>query len=87
MKIAWVIVIVSALTDFVITLATGLTAAMLATGSATMPNKATWLICVLGGAVQGARTVQQALKATPETSAALRGDESVVETKTVVKTP
>lgn len=77
----------SALTDFVITMATGLTAAMLANGTATMPSKATWLVCMLGGTIQAARTFQQALKATPETSAALRGDASVVETTTVVKTP
>lgn len=87
MKIAWLIVTVSALTDFVITVATGIMAVMQATGATEMPSRSTWLVCVLGGSVQAARTVQQALKATPETSAALRGDASVVETTTVVKTP
>lgn len=87
MKIAWTVLLISSMTDFVITLGTGLTTAMLATGAAAMPTKAVWLVCVLAGSVQAARTIQQALKATPETAAALKGDVSRVETTTVVKTP
>lgn len=87
MRVAWTILLISALTDFIITMATGLTAAMLTTGTAMMPSKATWLVCMLGGAMQAARTIQGALKSTPETAAALKGDVSRVETTTVVKTP
>lgn len=84
MKIAWTILLISAFTDFVITVATGVTAVMTATGSAEMPSDAAWLVCALGGAVQAARTIQQALKTSPEVSAALKGN-AVVET-TVTKT-
>ena len=87
MKIAWIIVLISAFTDFVITMGTGLSAAMVATDSAAMPSGASVLLCVIGGLVQAARTVQQALKATPETAAALRGSESTVITNTVERTP
>jgi hypothetical protein len=87
MKIAWVILLVSAFTDFIITAGTGLTTAMMATGNAALPNKATILFMLLGGVVAASRTIQQALKSTPETSAALKGDMSVVSTSTVVKTP
>lgn len=73
MKIAWLILIISAFTDFVITAATALASAMVATGSAEFPNSAVVLLAVLGGLVSGARTIQQALKVTPEQSAALRG--------------
>jgi hypothetical protein len=72
-KIAWLILSISAFTDFVITAATALTTAMVATGSAQLPNSAIVILAVLGGLVSGARTIQQALKATPEQSAALRG--------------
>ncbi len=87
MRMAWVILIVSALTDFVINAGTALTAAMLASGVAQIPNKAVILVVVIGGIVSMARTIQQALKATPETSAALKGDTSVVTTSTIEKTP
>ena len=75
MKVAWVILLISALTDFLINAGTSLMAAMMATGSATMPGKAVVLVIMIGCIVQAARTVQQALKITPQTSAALRGDE------------
>ena len=87
MKIAWVIVLISALTDFVITGATAITSAMVASGNSELPSKAVLVLAVLGGIVSAARTVQQALKATPEISAALRGDVSVVSTTTTSKTP
>lgn len=73
MKTAWAILLISALTDFIITGATAITSAMVATGSAEIPSKAVVILAVLGGLVAAARTIQQALKATAETSAALRG--------------
>ena len=87
MKTAWTILLISALTDFFITAATDLTTAMVATGSAEMPSQATIVLVLLGGGIQAGRTIQQALKATPETAAALKGDQSVVTTKTIEKTP
>lgn len=87
MKFAWIILLISALTDFVVTAATGVITAMTATGSAALPNRATIVLCSLGGAVAAMRTIQQALKATPETAAALRGDTSIVKTATVSTTP
>lgn len=62
MKIAWIILIVSALTDFVITVGTSITTAMVATGSAQFPSDAVVLLACLGGGVSAARTIQQALK-------------------------
>lgn len=73
MKIAWLTLIISAVTDFIITAATALTTAMVSTGTAELPGKAVLLLALLGGVVSGARTVQQALKATPENTAALKG--------------
>lgn len=87
MKIAWTILLISALTDLIVTTATALTSAMVATGKAEMPNKAVLFLALLGGVVAAARTIQQALKATPETAAALKGDASVVSTMTTTKTP
>lgn len=62
-------------------------AAMVATGAATIPSRAVLLLSLLGGLVSMSRTIQQALKSTPETSAALKGDASVVTTSTLTKTP
>ncbi len=72
-KIAWLILIISALTDFIITAGTALTTAMVAAGSAQLPNSAIVLLATIGGLVSAARTIQQALKATPEQSKALHG--------------
>lgn len=73
MKIAWLTLIISAVTDFIITSATALTTAMVSSGSAELPGKAVLLLAGLGGLVSAARTIQQALKATPENTAALKG--------------
>jgi len=73
MKIAWLVLIISALTDFIITAATAVTSAMVGSGSTDFPNKAVLLLAVLGGLVSGARTIQQALKTTPEQTEALKG--------------
>ena len=74
MKKAWTVLIISSLTDFVINAGTGLGTAMVATGKAEIPSNAVLLLCLMGGLVQAARTIQQALKSTPETSAALSGE-------------
>ncbi len=73
MKSAWTILLISALTDFIITAATAITSAMVASESATMPGTPIILLAVLGGVVSAARTIQQALKATPEMTATLKG--------------
>ncbi len=62
MKTAWIILIVSAMTDFVITAGTSMGTAMVATGSAQFPSHAVILLSALGGATSAARTIQQALK-------------------------
>lgn len=74
MKLEWLILIVSALTDFVINAGTSLMAAMVATGSASMPSKAVIILSVVGGLVAMSRTIQSALKTSPATTAVLRGD-------------
>ncbi len=58
----WVIIFVSAGTDFIIASGAALTAAMLAKGDAMLPSYPVLLISFLGGATAFARTVQQALR-------------------------
>lgn len=74
MKTAWVVLSISAFTDLIITAGTSVTSAMVATGSASIPSKAVIILAVIGGLVAASRTIQQALKATPETTAALKGN-------------
>jgi hypothetical protein len=74
-KIAWVVLIISALTDFVITAGTAFSSAMVATGQAQIPNQAVILLAIVGGCIQAARTIQQALKTTPDTVRALKGED------------
>lgn len=74
MKVAWVVLIISAMTDFVINAGTALSSAMVATGMAEIPNRAVIMLAIVGGCIQAARTIQQALKATPETTKALKGE-------------
>jgi hypothetical protein len=62
-KIAWLILLISAATDFIINAGTSVMSAMVATGSATIPSKAVLVLAIVGGFVQMARTIQQALKA------------------------
>lgn len=71
MKTAWVILVISAFTDFVITVGTAITSAMVAAGNAQMPNKPVVLLALIGGAVSAARTIQQALRKTDENTEAL----------------
>ena len=82
MKFAWIVLIISGLTDALIVIVNGLTSAMVSTSAVAMPSRPVILINILFGVAALARTVQQALKATPETSAALKGDAS-----TFAKTP
>lgn len=74
MKIAWIILIISAFTDFVITTGTSVGTAMVATGNAQLPTHAVTLLAVLGGLVSAARTIQQALKnaADPQSNATMQ---------------
>jgi ribosomal protein L10 len=74
MKLAWLTLIITALTDGIITAGTALTTAMVSSGAAALPGKAVVLVALLGGLVAMARTVQQALKATPEQTKALKGE-------------
>lgn len=87
MRYAWIVLVISALTDFGIVVSAGIVSAMMATGSTVMPSRPVVLLNILLGAGAFLRTVQQALKSTPETAAALKGDASVVSTSTVSKTP
>ena len=73
MKTAWAVLIISALTDFVISTGTALSAAMVATGEARLPADAVIVLSLVGGVVAAARTIQQALKATPQSVNELKG--------------
>ncbi len=72
-KIAWFNLLVSAFTDFGITVATSLVTVMVAMGDAQLPSKAAIVVALLGAFASALRTVQQALKSTPEVTAALKG--------------
>ncbi len=86
MKIAWFVLLVSAFTDFMITVATALTTAMVAMGPAELPGKPVLVLALLGGLASAGRTIQQALKATPESTAVLKGDQASVSTVVMTKT-
>lgn len=73
MKTAWAILLISALTDFIISAGTAITAAMVATGSAQMPDTPVIVLSVIGGVVAFARTIQQALKSSAELKAEVTG--------------
>ena len=73
MKIAWLVLLITALTDFTLTFATGLSTAMATSHVVGLPDIGTILIAALGGVVVASRTVQQALKATPTATAELKG--------------
>ncbi len=72
MKTAWAVLLITALTDFMIAFATGLTVGNATTLTA-YPTGPTVLYSAIGGAVVAARTIQQALKATPANTAELKG--------------
>lgn len=74
----WIIIVVSAFTDFIIAAGTALTAAMVAKGDAMLPSYPVLILSVIGGLIAFARTVQQVL----------RKDESTQTTiQTTVTTP
>ena len=73
MKTEWLILLISAGTDALISFGTAVSAAMVTQGSVAMPSRAVLLLATVGGLVAAARTIQQALKATPSTIAGLRG--------------
>ncbi len=58
----WIMLLVSAGTDFVILTGTSLTAAMIAKGDAMMPTYPVLILTLLGGIVAFARTVQQSIR-------------------------
>lgn len=87
MRFAWYVLLVSAATDFIINAGTGIVSAMMATGSAAMPNKAVWILCFITGLISASRTIQQALHVTPEIAASLKGDPSLTKTEITSKTP
>ena len=62
-KQQWLILLVSAMTDFIINAGTALTAAMVVQGNAMLPTWPVLLLAGIGGLVSASRTVQQALKA------------------------
>ena len=67
MRVDWPVLAISALTDFAITAATGVTTsistAAAITGRFEMPTEAVWLLAIMGGVMSSARTVQQMMKA------------------------
>jgi hypothetical protein len=74
MKSQWTILLVSAFTDFIISFGTAVMAGMVGNGAAVIPPPAVLILAGVGGLVAFGRTVQQALKATPQASAELKGD-------------
>lgn len=73
MKSAWAVLIITAITDYVMTFATALLTVMQITKE--MPNAMGLLTASLGALIIAGRTIQQALKATPQTTAELKGDQ------------
>lgn len=74
----WIIILVSAATDFIVATGGALTAAMLAKGDAMLPSYPVLLVSFTAGAVAFARTVQQALR---------KGDATIATTTTTITTP
>ena len=84
LRVAWTVLLISAMTDFFITSGTAWVT-FASTGQS--PTKMAIATMIVGGLIAAARTIQQALKSTPETAAALKGDFSTTATATVAKTP
>lgn len=61
----WATIVVSCISDFVISAGGAVMAAMVGTGSTDMPSKAACLVAVLTGAVAAARRVQALLQVPP----------------------
>ena len=73
----WAIILISAMTDFIIGAFGALTAAMLARGDAMLPSYPVLLVSFGTGAVSFARTVQSNMR---------RLDPNIVETTSVITT-
>lgn len=84
MKSAWLILLISAFTDFIINSGTAYVAV---SGTGIPLTRQQIIIILVGATISFARTIQQALKASPETSAALKGSLSSTTTLTQEKTP
>src|SRR5438309_1950744 len=78
MKVAWTILLISVVTDFVIAFGTALSAAMVVNQVVGMPSTPAVLISALGGLMVASRTIQQALKSTPIFTANLMGDDAPI---------
>ncbi len=62
MKSNWFVLIISALTDFIIVAGTALTSAMMAKGTAEIPTAPILLLVAIGGTMAMARTIQQGIR-------------------------
>ena len=58
----WLIILISAVTDFVVVAGSTVVGAMLATGQTTMPSKSVWLLSLLSGLIQAGKEVRSSLK-------------------------
>ena len=87
MKVEWAILLITALTDFMLTFLTGLGTAMATSHTVGLPDASTILVAAIGGGVVAFRTVQQALKANPVTTAALKGQDAPVVVPATATTP
>jgi hypothetical protein len=91
MVTSWVVLLVTAATDFLIVGGTSLMTAMMATGTAELPARSVLIVSAIGGVVAMARTIQSALRSTPEFAAMLKGvpvrTHTEIETTVEPKTP
>ncbi len=77
MKSAWAILLISGLTDFIISFGNALVAAMVEGKTGELPGAPSLLIASLGALVALARTIQQGLKASvPNAAQLLSGQEA-----------
>lgn len=86
MKVAWTVLIISAFTDFVITGGGMLMSSLVTMATPDWPPRYVFLMSFIGGFIAAARTVQQALKLTPEAQAALKGAPSITTTTSTTTT-
>lgn len=58
----WLLLLVSAVTDFTVVAGSTLTGAMLATGQATLPSQGVWLLAIVAGLVAAGKEMRSMLK-------------------------
>lgn len=58
----WIVLVITAITDGLIAMGTGLTSAMVTQDSVVMPSGAVWLVSGIAGGLATMRTIQQGLK-------------------------